>query len=285
MTNFLGEFRDVLARGDDLPTLPTVALELHRVLDNEHVGAFDVARIIERDPALATRLLRLANSAAFNRGSPVGSVSHAVQMIGLKHVGTLCLALSVVNAFSSRRGGLGHRSFWQHCAGVAFVTRDLARHIGYRDVAPEQMYIGGLLHDVGLLLLDQFFPTYLQQSIAEAYSQACPLNVAEEQILGTDHGEVGGLLLGRWSLPEPIVAMVSSHHQPAGGSRQYRDACWIVYCAEMICCQHGPTLSLEGLNAERASFVVTSLTAQYDVASILDDLNTSALDFVGDGRQ
>jgi len=224
-------------------------------------------------------LLRLANSAAFNQGHPVGSVSHAVQLIGLTHVGALCVALAVVNAFSDRRGGLGHRAFWQHCAGVAFVARDLAGHIGYDKVAAEQMYIGGLLHDIGLLLLDQFFPEYLQQSIAEAFTRSCPLNVAEDLVLGADHGEVGGLLLGRWSLPEAIVSMVSSHHEPASGPREYRDACWIVYCAEMICCENGPSLSIEGLNPKRAAYVVKSLTAEYDVQSILEDMESSSSDF------
>ena len=213
MANFLAEFRDILEKGDDLPTLPVVVLELQAALDDELVSGGRIASIINRDPALATRLLRLANSAAFNCGTAVGEVNVAIQLLGFRQVRALCIALAVVNVLSNRRDGLIHGSFWQHSAGVALVARELARCLGYSEIPLEHLYMGGLLHDVGLLLLDQHFPKRLEDSLEVARACDEPLWRAESILLGTDHAEIGSLLLGSWSLPPAIVSMVAAHHR------------------------------------------------------------------------
>jgi putative nucleotidyltransferase with HDIG domain len=277
MTSFVAELRDVLARGQDLPTFPAVALELHSALDSETLSDSQVAAIVSRDPPLATRLLRLANSAAFNRGAPVGEVTQAVRVLGLRQVRALCTALAVVGAFSKRRGGLPLKSFWFHSAGVAFAARELAGCLGYRHLAPEQLYVGGLLHDIGLLLLDQYFPERMQGSLVAAQRRHDSLAKVESDVLGMDHGEIGGLLLGRWSLPAPIVAMVTSHHHPQDSSPEHRDACWVVYAAEMLCRCLGPSLQVEQLAETRAFNVLNALReAQYPVDKLVDGIQQSA---------
>lgn len=277
MVDFLGDFREVLTRGEDLPTLPNLVFELHSALDREDVRTSVVAEIIERDPALATRLLRVANSSAFNRGTQIDSVGGAIQMLGLNQVRALSMALAVVNAFSQRRGGLALRSFWQHSAAVAFLARSLAQTIRAGKVAPDQAYLGGLLHDVGLLLMDQFFPDWMQQSLVDSYSNAAPLCASEDKLLGVDHGEIGGFLLGRWSIPPTIVQMVASHHTPAKSPAAYRNACWTVHAAEVVCSGQGHSLSVEGLDTERSLVVVDMLRdAGYDIDSIIEELTESA---------
>ncbi len=244
MSSFLGELRDVLTRGDDLPTLPAVVFELHGVLENENTSQHEVAAVIQRDPALATRLLRLANSATFNRGSPVGSVDQAVQLLGLKQVGALCLALSVVNAFNRGSGRLDYPSFWEHSAGVALAAVRLAASCGYSQIPSEQLYVGGLLHDIGLLMLDQYFGEWLRSCLAHAEAQSVELHVAEADVLGIDHGEIGGLLLASWSLPRPIVAMVTDHHHPDTAPTEHKDACRIIHAGETMCKAKGPSLEV-----------------------------------------
>ncbi len=273
MADFLGEFREVLARGEDLPTLPNLVFELHAALDQEDVRTNSVAAIIEKDPALATRLLRVANSSAFYRGTEIASVGSAIQMLGLNQVRALSFALAVVSAFSGRRGGLGLRSFWHHSAAVATTARNLALCIRAGKVAPDEAYLGGLLHDVGLLLLDQYFPEWLQQSLANAYTSSEPLYTSEESLLGVDHGEIGGFLLGRWSLPPTIVQMVASHHSPANSPAAHRNGCWMVHAAEVICSGHGLSLSVEGLHVEQSNRMMDALRDHgYDISPMLDEL-------------
>ncbi len=280
MANFLAEFRDILAKGDDLPTLPGVVLELQAALDDELVSGGRIASIINRDPPLATRLLRLANSAAFNCGTAVGEVHTAIQLLGFRQVRALCIALAVVNAFSHRRDGLIHGSFWQHSAGVALAARELARCLGYSEIPLEHLYMGGLLHDVGLLLMDQHFPARLEDSLDVA--QACdePLWRAESILLGTDHAEIGSLLLGSWSLPPAIVSMVAAHHNPHLAPEKYRDACWLIFAAEIICGGLAPALPIERLPRARAvSILDTMRAAEYDVDALLVELGAVTEEF------
>ncbi len=274
MANFLDEFRDILARGDDLPTPPSVVLELQASLDDEMVSGGKIATIINRDPSMVTQLLRAANSAAFNCGTAVGEVDTAIRVLGFRQVRAMCIGLAVVRAFSVRRHGPIGGSFWHHSTGVALVARELSRCLGYSEIPPEEVYVGGLLHDVGLLLLDQHFPTRLKDSLVVAQACGEPLWKAETILLGTDHAEIGALLLGRWGLPQSIVSMVAAHHNPQLGPQKYRDACWLIFAAEIICGGLGPSLQIEQLTRARALSILEIMrAADHDVHELLRGLS------------
>jgi len=255
--------RDLLARGENLPTLPTVVFQLHRVLDDEHVGARDVAQIIERDPALTARLLRTANSAAFSRGGDrIGSVSNAVARLGVNQIRAICIVLAVVKAFNSRSGGLNHQRFWIHSAAVGMTARRLWERFG-RDpmISADDLYVAGLLHDAGLLVLEQHFPKeYAEVRDALALS-AGRLWQVEEEHLGMDHGAVGGLLLGRWSLPQFLCEAVTNHHHPHQADERVQAVCRMVQAAEVLCTESGAALSEEGQADCSANDVLTELGA------------------------
>jgi len=241
--------RDLLAKGDNLPTLPTVVFQLHRVLDNERAGAGDVAGIIERDPALTARLLRAANSAAFARpgGDRVGSVSAAVARLGVNQVRAVCIVLAVVKAFSRRDGGLDHQEFWIHSAAVGMAARRLWERFGQdQSISSDDMYVAGLLHDAGLLMVEQHFPREFQDVLASRSTLGGRLWQVEEDHLGMDHGAIGGLLLGRWSLPAFIAEAVTNHHHPHQAEDQYQPVCRTVQAAEVLCTEGGAGLPQEG---------------------------------------
>lgn len=213
MTFFVDDLRELIASNRNLPSLPEVVLELHAILDDEMAGEAQVARVIERDPALASRMLKVANSAFFTRDAHgVRSVMAAVTRLGLRQVHAMSLAVSVVRAFSGR--GMDHRRFWRHSLGVAMAADALARRTGGTD--PKDAYVAGLLHDVGLLVLDQFFAERFERVVGIVRTSGTPLWRVEEDLLGLDHGEIGGLLLSRWSLPQDIAEAVANHHHPAG---------------------------------------------------------------------
>lgn len=241
--------RDLLAKGDNLPTLPTVVFQLHRVLDDERSGASDVAGIIERDPALTARLLRAANSAAFARpgGDRVGSVSAAVSRMGVNQVRAVCIVLAVVKAFSSRAGGLDHQEFWIHSAAVGMMARRLWERLGTDPtISSDDIYVAGLLHDAGLLVVEQHFPREFTEVLTSRAAQGAHLWQVEEDQLGMDHGAIGGLLLGRWSLPAFIAEAVTNHHHPHQAEDQYQAVCRVVQAAEVLCAEAGVGLPEEG---------------------------------------
>lgn len=247
MTTFIEGLQRLLKTGDQLPTLPTVVFQLHAALDDENVTTSQVAAIIERDVALTARLLRAANSAAFARGpGQVTTVSAAIQRLGLSQVRSLCLVLAVVQAFGRGRG-LDHEALWAHSAAVGLVAKALWGRAGLQGpVNADDLYVAGLLHDVGLLILDQFFAADFDAVTAGRAELDLPLWEHEEDHLGMDHGEIGGLLLGRWGLPAPIVDAVTHHNHPQAAPAAHRNLCRVVQAAESLCQAEPLGLGAEG---------------------------------------
>lgn len=239
----------LLESGKDLPTLPMFVLQLHRVLDLETAGPNEVARIIERDPALVARLLKVANSAAYNRGGgSIGSVASAVALMGINQVRAICMVLGVVKAFPPGPGsGLDHHRLWEHSAATAVLARRLWQEFGQGEFSADDAYVAGLLHDVGLLVLEQFFLRDFREALNAC--RAGPQHSlwrCEEQLLGMDHGAVGGLLMGRWSLPEMTREAIINHHHPEEADEPFRLLARIIQAAEALTAIGGVELLEEG---------------------------------------
>ena len=228
----------LLASGKDLPTLPVFVLQLHRVLDLDTAGPNEVADVIERDPALVARLLKVANSAAYNRGTGgVGSVASAVALMGINQVRAVCMVLGVVKAFPSGAGsGIDHTRLWEHSAATAVLAKRLWQEFGSDPTfSADDAYVAGLLHDVGLLVLQQFFQRDFREALDAC--RAGPQHTlwrCEEQLLGMDHGAVGGLLMGRWSLPELTREAIINHHHPEEADERFRLLARIIQAAEVL---------------------------------------------------
>lgn len=260
--SFTAGLHALLKSGEQLPTLPTVVFQLQRVLDDERSTAGDVAGVIERDPAMTARLLRAANSAAMSRGQPVASVTAAIQRLGVSQVRALCVALAVVQAFGSRERGLPHGLFWGHCGTVGLVSRRLWQRQG-RTSGADDVYVAGLLHDVGLLVLDHFFPTEFDAVTEQRAEIDLPLWKAEEDFLGMDHGQIGGVLLGHWSLPPSVVEAVAHHHRLIGTAADQLAIARTVFAAEVLCGELGFGLPIEG----KAETEGTAALAALDIAA------------------
>jgi HD-like signal output (HDOD) protein len=268
--------RDLLAKGENLPTLPAAVFQLHKVLDNEMAGPAQVAAVIERDPALTGRLLRAANSAAFNRGDRIGSVAAAVGRLGVDQIRAICLVLAVVKAFPNRSGSLDHSLFWLHSAAVGMMTEHLWGRFGSTPgVSGADLYTAGLLHDVGLLILEQYFQRDFHEARHEQMESGRRLWQCEEEHLGMDHGAVGGLLLGRWTLPAYISETVTNHHHPDQAEPEYREISRIVNAAEVICTEQGAALLDEGGADATSEEVLAELGCPpEETAAILDQVPT-----------
>jgi putative nucleotidyltransferase with HDIG domain len=245
---FIQELNELLRRKQDLPTLPDVVFQLHAALEDENVSQGQIAAIIDRDPALTARMLRVGNSALFNTGAKISTVLGAIQRLGIREVRATCIVLSVVKCFSDKGAGLNHQHFWDHCAAVGLTTRMLWRKLRRRggSVGADDLYVAGLLHDVGLLLLDQFFPESFQETQEVHQLSEDPLWKCEDLVLGMDHGEIGALLLGSWKLPELLSRVVAAHHHPDTAPEEVREAAHVVHVAEQLCCKISTTWQVEG---------------------------------------
>ena len=202
-------FAAVLADLEGLRPFSNVA---RRVLDQVADPNFEVGQlqvIIEQDPALATKVLRLANSAAFRPREPSASIKQAIMVLGSRTLSEVATSLSMMAMFSDL-SGIG-RTIRDHCASTGSLVRALAMHSA--SVEPSS-YIVGLLHDFGKLLLIQAQPATYLRIHGNQIAEADTIHLREREVLGFDHAVLGAHILRKWGLPDPVVKVVAWHHQP-----------------------------------------------------------------------
>ncbi|MCD8351632.1 MAG: HDOD domain-containing protein [Planctomycetaceae bacterium] len=198
----------------DLPTLPVVVARITNQIANPSTNAADIGRLIERDQALTSKVLRLVNSAYYGFPKQIKSIQHAVVILGFNKVKTIVITASVFGAFKADSAtGIDLRHFWQHSLGVAIASKVTAEQIGVGHVA-EDAFIGGLLHDIGKVVMDQYQPNIYSPIVKYANDKGILLLEAEREVMGLDHTTVGKWVMERWRLPASIVNMVGDHHSP-----------------------------------------------------------------------
>ena len=197
------------------PPLPQVFLTLRRTVEDPMSGVADVARVITMDPSLVGYVLRLANSALYNRANKVDSVERAVACIGLAEIQTMAIGAMLGKVFKEPPDSelLRPRDFWRHGVSVALLSRALAARIGARGV--ERFFVAGLLHDMGRLLLAIAEPDLAAMALSRALASGLSLDVAEQSLLGFDHAALGGRVCRKWQLPDSLGEAVAFHHAPA----------------------------------------------------------------------
>ncbi|MEZ5359426.1 MAG: HDOD domain-containing protein [Candidatus Zixiibacteriota bacterium] len=201
----------------NLPTPPIVFTQIQKVLNNPNTSAFDVAAILQEDPAISAKVLKLTNSAYYGLPKEVESVRQAVVIVGLEAIKNLVLSASVFEAFSSGNIDKEYQDlFWRHSLGTAFAARLLAHKMKATAVFDgEAAFSGGMLHDIGKMVISVYMPEEAKK-IKELKDQLKekPDHAIEEQVLGYNHTQVGALLAREWKLPQKLVEAISYHHFP-----------------------------------------------------------------------
>lgn len=197
---------------ETLPTLPAVALEVVRLCQQDRVQGEEIGEVTSQDPALAARILRLANSPYFGLRHEVTTVSHAVVMMGIVSVRTIALGFSLMNSLSSARASAFNlRDFWARSLVAGAAAREISR--ATRTGNREEAFLGALLQNLGLLVLSAAVPRELERVLRTA-SRHDVLPQVEKKMLGSDHAEVGAWLAERWGLPGIFCDAIRYHHDP-----------------------------------------------------------------------
>ena len=215
----------IYARIDELPVLPVVAARLLSLLENPEVGMDELTEIISRDPSLASKVLKVANSAYYGFAAEIATLDHAVAVLGLNMLKSLALSVGVVDNLPRNKQSplLTHDGLWLHSVAVATVIKELAGRLPSA-AELDHLFVVGLLHDVGKIVLLHFFQEQYQKALEQAQAEGgTPLFLAEREIIGLDHGEVGAMLLGRWKFPPKVLEPILDHHrhgaEPSGNPK------------------------------------------------------------------
>ncbi len=225
---------------DNLPSTPKVFVELERALADPDTSTQHLGCIIQQDMGMTAKILKIVNSAFFGLRRTISNPMEAVAYLGIDTV----KALVLVNSIFERAKPLGTRSvsledLWRHSLVTATGAKTIAIAQGCNQAAQDETFVGGILEDVGILVLASSFPKAYDQ-VAEAVSaDKAPLTVAEEEAFTVNHAEVGAYLLSLWSIPGPVVRIVHLHHSPQRIKEPGFNPALAVYAADILVGERG----------------------------------------------
>ena len=219
----------------EIPTLPAIAMQVMKVMQDADVNARDVEKLIRNDPAISAKLLRVANSAFFGLQRKVTTVGDAVHVLGFTNVQGMVLGLSAFDAFRTER--LNLRDFWTHAVATATAARWLAAKAR---IQPDEAFTVAILHDIGkLVFVLQAEPGY-QKVLELQREEGLSSREAERNLFEFTHPQVGGLMAERWELPSRFVDAIAHHHEPAA-STEAAALCAVVGLADHVAHMTLPT--------------------------------------------
>ncbi len=222
----------------DFASPPGVYFQLEKVLNNENGTFEDLSHVIENDPPLAARLLKIVNSPGYGMMGKVETISHAIGIIGRDSLSELALATSAISKFDNLSSDILTLSeFWEHSLACAFAAQLVARHREHSK--PEQLYLAGMLHDLGQLVIMMEEPdkySTVRQMASNSYNNS--LVTAEKKVLHYDHAQIGGVMLKEWKLPPSLHEAVTYHHDPMKAPN-YKEEASILHIAELLAYEIG----------------------------------------------
>jgi putative nucleotidyltransferase with HDIG domain len=217
----------------NLSSLPAVIEELEHALDKGDASMDDLGEIVKKDTDLTARLLRLANSSFYGFPKGVDTVGEALSLIGIEQMKQLLSGSSVIEFFQDIPStAVNMRSFWEHSIATGIAAKVIA--VQRRAPNPELFFVSGLIHDIGRLVFYLRIPEQAAKLLAQ-YDQnpSKPLFDLEREVLGYDHGKVGGELLKRWDFPNSLVEAITYHHQPVKADLYFAEAS-VIHLADFV---------------------------------------------------
>jgi len=237
-----------------LASLPDVYSKIVEALNVPGCAASHLAEIVSKDSSISVRLLKLVNSAFYALPNKVDSISRAITLLGTKELLSLALGISIVRMFRNIPTELiDMEAFWKHSIRVGLFAQQLARRKGLAEI--EMFFVGGLLHDIGRLVMLVEMPEYYARALFAAHNGGIAIYQAERQELAYDHGQIGRMLGELWRLSRTLSQMIGWHHKP-----------------------QGDRYSLETCIIHLADFMANALGAETNLASRISPLNSRAWD-------
>ncbi len=226
----------LLSRISEVPTLPTSVLRVMQMIEDPFCSSSDLAKVIQADPAMAAKVLKLANSSYYGFRQKISNIPQAVTLLGFATLKNTLLAAAVFDMFRVASTGFDLNALWTHSVTTATAAKLLAKRARYPQ--SEKAFTAALLHDVGKIILARFLPQGLAEIMNAVREDQLAMYDAEKKVLGLSHPALGAWVLGRWGLPAPVVEAVEFHHHPTRAQTSF-DLAAIVYLANILAHRSG----------------------------------------------
>ncbi|MGE5671277.1 MAG: HDOD domain-containing protein [Fibrobacterota bacterium] len=254
---------------ENLPTLPVMVQQIQKLINNPNSSMNQIGALISKDQAIAARVVRLVNSAFYGLGRKVSSIPQAIVVLGLNTVKNLVTGVSVIKMFETAdKESLFNRDvFWLHSFGCAMGARLLAKSLGRSE--PEDYFLAGLLHDIGVLILDQFFHDEFLSVLTFADGNNIDFHTAEQNVLGLTHCEAGAIVAEKWKIPDFLIQTIRYHHTSVNQDPEINcDVINIVHIADVAASNAGLHM---GFHPGKRNYFEHALTATGIKQSGIDD--------------
>jgi putative nucleotidyltransferase with HDIG domain len=205
------EYSELLAKLQDIPTLPVVAMAVNELINDPTSSSSNIAQVLKKDQVLTAKVLRLVNSSYYGIPGGVTDVQRALAFLGFNTIAQLVLGLSVFSLFSEINGeDFSMLTFWRHALGTAVCSELLAKRLKYPK--PEEAFTCGLLHDIGKLVLHEIDAPALMRVVQAAKAKSCGFVDVEAENGVPAHTYLGEVIAAKWGLPQMIRLVIHYHH-------------------------------------------------------------------------
>ena len=201
-----------------MPAFPASVQKVLALTSDINSSPKQLVKVIDHDPVMTMKLLRIANSAYFGLSREIVSIHHAVVYMGFNTVKHVALAIAAIGVLQRENdAGFDMDDYLLHSICTAVLTRSLARRMRVPEVDAANYFVAGLLHDIGQVVFAQFQTAAYRDVLQDARARKQPVYMSEHEILGATHMELGALLGEHWKFPAQLVKAIRMHHVPGSG--------------------------------------------------------------------
>jgi HD-like signal output (HDOD) protein len=266
---------------------PEVCIQMLDLVDSPKATAHEIGEVIASDPNLSARLLKLVNSSFYGYSNSIDTLSRAIAIVGMRELYSLAVSVTAIRSFSKIPVEIiSMDTFWRHSLFCGIIARYLGKRCGI--LHPERLFVAGLLHDIGALVVFARAPEKAKELLLVAQGDENTLAYAEQQEFGFSHADLGGMLAELWNLPDTLVEAISCHHNPLDAVCSKQQAA-IIKIADILADRSelgalfGPLPRREGpLDIEKSLWRATGLiAANFDENQIIADAGRQFIETSG----
>ncbi len=281
MDKSLEIYRHVMNKVEHLPPMPDTISRVMEMSRSDDYSSNQLADVVCRDPTLATRVLKLCNSGFTGLAQEITSIQKAVLLLGFEMVKNLVFSSFVHSVMASEVEGYAQtaQSLWEHSLGTATAALVISekKNPGLSDTA----YTGGLIHDIGKVILASFMADRFAEVLAEMRKSRVPSYVAEKEVLGTTHQEIGGVVAERWRIAAELREAIMCHHSPETAVLSPKLSATICL-GDSICGMYGIGAGLEATDAQIPDEAMKILAiSENDLEAIANDILQRSMSMKG----
>jgi putative nucleotidyltransferase with HDIG domain len=198
---------------EKMPAFPKSVQRILELTRDSNCQPKELVMVIEKDPVMTMKLLRILNSAYYSFPQKITSVNQSVVYLGINTVKNMALSFAAMGVLPAQNAaGFDVQRYLMHSLATASLARSLCQKFGGGETDPTDCYIAGLLHDFGKVVFAQFMPEEFKQALAMSAEQSISLHVAEQEVIGADHSIVGAMLVEKWQFPQSLTDTIRFHH-------------------------------------------------------------------------